>query len=224
MTLAPPPADYDGTPVRHALLRGTCLWHVHKRAYPAGSFNSVPSSPMFGGGRFDSTDDDRYPYWYAALDERTALAEILLRDLPYDRRGARALTREAVEGRRISGLTLTRDLDLVRLIDEVDLAAVAQDQWLVIATGHEYAQTRAWGHWLRGKAPWAHGFIWHSRRDHGRPVIVLFGDRCATAFGTDYEKKLLHEVSDLATDLDDKAGAEWLNGLLAPYRVAVSGL
>lgn len=222
MPLAPPPADYDGHPVRHVLRRGSCLWHVHGRVYPASGFKSALSSRLFGGGRFDATDEDRYPYWYAALDERTAVAEVLLRDLPYDQRGTRALTREAVAGRRISGLTLTRDLDLVSLIDEVDLAAVAQDQWLVVATGHEYVQTRAWGHWLRGAAPWAQGFIWSSRRDRGRSVIVLFGDRCATMFGTDYERNLLHEVSELAIDLDDKAGADWLNGLLEPYRVAVS--
>jgi RES domain len=222
VSLTRPPALYDGTPNRYSLRRGTCLWRVHKHEYSARAFKAVPSD-LFEGARFDSTDADPYPYWYAALDETTALAEVLLRELPYDERGTRALTHVALAGRQISGLTLTRDLELVSLIAEVDLAAVAQDQWLVSATGHEYAFTREWAHWLRSQAPWAHGFIWSSRRDRGRLAIILFGDRCAMTFGTAYEREVLHEIPELAVDLDDKAGAEWLNGLLAPYRVVIEG-
>lgn len=221
MPLMRPPAHYDGIPKRHTLRRGTCLWRVHKRVHSARAFNPVPSNALFGGARFDATEADRYPYWYAALDETTAVAETMLRDLHPDESGTRALTRGHVAERQISGLTLTRDLDLLSLITGEDLAAVAQDAWLVIASGHEYAQTRGWAHWLRGQAPWAHGFIWSSLRDRGGLAIILFGDRCAATFGTDYQRYLLHEVPELAVDLDDKAGAEWLNGLLQPYRVEV---
>lgn len=222
MPLTRPPANYDGTPNRHTLRRGTCLWRVHNRAYPARAFKSVPSDPLFDGARFDSTDADPYPYWYAALDETTAVAETLLRDLHPDERGTRLLTHGHVADRQISGLTLTCDLSLLSLITGQDLAAVAQDAWLVTASGHEYAQTRGWAHWLRSKAPWAHGFIWSSLRDRGGMAIILFGDRCVATFGTGYEKDLLHEVPELAVNLDDKAGVEWLNGLLEPYRVAVA--
>jgi RES domain len=221
VTTLAPPAYYRGTPSRHVLKRGTCLWRVHSRSYSAPTFKCRPSDGVFGGARFDSTPADVYPYWYAALTETTAVAETLLRDLPFNELGTRALSREAVTGRKISGLTLTRDLDLVSLVSGPDLAAVAQDYWLVTASGNEYAQTRAWAHWLRRQAGWAHGFLWSSLRDPAELAIILFGDRCADAFGRDYETRLLHEIPELTKDLDDKAGAEWLNGLLEPYRVEV---
>ena len=221
MPLTPPPAEYDGTPKRHVLSRGTCLWRIHRCADAAHNFRSKPSGVVFGGARFDSTDLDPYPFWYAALCETTAVAEVLLRDLHPDERGTRVLTRRAVAERRLAGLTLTQNLDLVSLIAGQDLAAVAQDAWLVTASGHEYAQTRAWAHWLRAQAPWAHGFIWESLRDRGGWAIILFGDRCAATFGASYEESLLHEVPELAVELGDKAGADWLNRLLQPWRVAV---
>lgn len=221
MPLTPPPAKYDGTPNHHVLGRGTCLWRIHDRARPAGTFKSMPSDPRFDGARFDSTDLDPYPFLYAAQSEITAVAEVLLRDLHPDERGTRVLPRRAVADRTLSGLTLTRNLDLVSLIGGQDLAAVAQDAWLVTASGYQYAQTRAWAQWLRGQAPWAHGFIWSSLRDRGGMAIVLFGDRCAASFGASYEGSLLHEVPEIAIDLDDKAGADWLNGILEPWRVTI---
>ena len=180
-----PPPHYDGTPNRYLLGRGTCLWRVHGRKYGARAFKGLPSDSLYGGGRFDATGADSYPFCYAALDETTALAEILLRDRPFDEAGYRTLPRAAVEGRQISGLTLTGDLELVSLISGQDLATVAQDEWLVTVKGHvEYARTRDWGHWLRKEAPWAHGLIWPSLRDRGGLAIILFGDRCASTFGS----------------------------------------
>jgi hypothetical protein len=217
-----PPPYYDGTPHRYSLGRGSCLWRVHDRKYCARSFKGVLADPLFGGARFDATEADRYPFYYGALDQGTALAETLFRDLHPDDRGRRVLTGAALMGRQISGLTLTRDLELVSLINGKDLAAIAQDAWLVTASGPEYAQTRGWGHWLRSQAKWAHGFIWDSLRDRSGLAIVLFGDRLAAAFGKDYERVLLHEVPELAIPLDDAAEAEWLNGLLEEYRVAVA--
>ena len=52
-------------------------------------------------------------------------------------------------------------------------------------------------------------------------AIVLFGDRLAAAFGSQYERVLLHEVPELAVDLDDGGSADWLEALLEPYRVTV---
>lgn len=224
MPMMAPPPRYDGTPNRYTLHRGSCLWRVHGRKYGARAFKDKSSDPLFGGGRFDATDADSYPFCYVALDETTAVAETLLRDLPWDDGGTRRLTRAAVDQRQVSGLTLICDLELVSLITGQDLAAVAQDDWLVTVKGPEYAQTRGWAHWLRRQAPWAHGFIWSSLRDRGGLAIVLFGDRCAATFGDKYERTLLHEIPELAVDLDDSAGAEWLNRRLAPYRTAVDYL
>jgi len=216
-----PPPYYDGTPHRYLLGRGSCLWRVHDRKYCARSFKAVLADPVFGGARFDATAADQYPFYYGALDQETALAETLFRDLHPDERGMRLLAGAALAGRQLSGLTLTRDLELVSLINGEALAAIGQDAWLVNASGSEYAQTRAWGHWLRSQAKWAHGFIWSSLRDPGRLAVVLFGDRLAAAFGQDYEQRLLHEVPELAMPLDDTAEGEWLNGLLTRYRVAI---
>jgi hypothetical protein len=218
---AKPPERYSGTPSRRPLRHGTCLWRVHGQAYDARSFNPRLSDTLFGGARFDATDDDRYPYYYAALDENTAIAEVMLRDLAPDDYGMRALPRTAVTGRKVSCLVLTKDLQLVSLVTGRDLGAIGQDAWLVTAPAHQYPQTRAWAHWLRDHATWAHGFVWSSLRDPGSMAVVLFGDRCAADFGPDYEHALLHEVPELAVKLDDKAGADWLNRVLEPYRVAI---
>jgi hypothetical protein len=56
--------------------------------------------------------------------------------------------------------------------------------------------------------------------------VVLFGDRCAAAAGgavsdPAFERRLLHEVGELAVDLDDGDGADYLNALLRPYRAEV---
>jgi hypothetical protein len=219
--LCPPPACYDGTPHRYLLRRGTCLWRVHDRKYQACAFNPNPADPLFGGARFDATPADQYPFSYLALDEETALSETLLRDRVPDEWGMRVVNWPAVAGRSLSGLALTRDIELVSLISGRDLAAIGQDGWLVITSGGEYAQTRAWAHWIRRQAPWAHGLVWSSLRDRGGLAVVLFGDRCAAAFGPGYEQDLLREIPELAVELDDDAGAGWLNTRLAPYRAVI---
>jgi hypothetical protein len=216
-----PPALYTGVPNRYRLRRGSCLWRVHHQKYDAWSFNTRPSDPLFGGGRFDATEKDQYVFCYAALEETTAVAEILLRDPPWNQYGECQLNRVAVAGRQLSGLTLTRDLELVSLISGQDLAAVSQDHWLVTSDGPQYAQTRGWAHWLRRQAPWTQGFIWPSLRDPGGRAIILFGDRCAAAFGDDYQRTLMQEIPELRVKLDSAAGVAWLNRRLEPYRTAV---
>lgn len=222
MPLAKPPTGYDGTPNRRVLHRGTCLWRVHSQKRCPWSFKDEQADRLFGGARFDATDDDLYPYYYATLGEETAIAETMLRDLVPDEEGMRAPSRQLVASRQLSGLTLTRDLELVSLVTGKDLAAIGQDAWLVTAPAHQYPQTRAWAHWLRGQAKWAHGLIWSSLRDPGSMTVLLFGDRCESDFGRDYARVLLHEVPELAVPLDDENGAAWINRLLAPYRAAIS--
>jgi len=217
-----PPVRYTGTPTRRPLRRGTCLWRVHSQARSPRSFKSSAADPLFGGARFDATNTDLYAYFYAALDENTAIAETLLRDLEPDEEGMRAIPRKLVTGRALSGLTLTKDLELVSLVTGQDLGSIGQDGWLINAPAREYPQTRAWAHWLRAQATWAQGFVWSSARDQGSLAVVLFGDRCAAGFGPDYARVLLHEVPELAVVLDDKDGAVWLNRLLEPYRAAIS--
>jgi len=224
MPIAEPPARFDGQPNRYLLRRGSCLWRVNSRPYSARSFKATPA-PMpaaaAGGARFDGSADDVYAFYYSALEEKTALAETLLRNLVPDEQGKRLVPLAALAGRQISGLTLTRDLNLISLISGEDLAAIGQDAWLVTSQGADYEHTRKWAHWLRQQAEWAHGFIWDSLRNRGGLAVVLFGDRCAEDFGHGYERILLHEVTDLTIDLDDKEGAAWLNDVLKNYRVTI---
>jgi hypothetical protein len=208
-----PPTRFDGSPAAYTLAAGTTLWRVHSRRYGPHQFNPCGRDDHFGGGRFDSVSSDPYPYYYASLTETTALTETLLRGLLFDDKGYRMLQRHAIEGRCVSAVRTTRPLFLVNLLTGTDLAAAAQDEWLIKAEGGAaYTQTRAVGRWLRGQAEWGQGFIWSSLRDPGSPTLVLFGDRCRDPF----EKGSGDQV-----DLDDEAGAKWLAAMLAPYRVTV---
>ncbi|QUH03381.1 RES family NAD+ phosphorylase [Saccharopolyspora erythraea] len=207
--LAPPP-KYAGTPVRHELPADAELWRVHSDEFDATSFRPGPSDDHFGGGRFDGTERDPYPGYYAALGAPTALMEFLARDLRVRDDGTRRVLRRKVAGRRISGVRTTRPLDLVSLLSGPHLAAVAQDEWLV--QSEEYGKTRRWASWIRQQAPWADGLIWLSKRDPEGRAVVLFGDRC----GPD----ALEPATSV--ELGTLEGAHYLNDVLDPYRVTVS--
>jgi hypothetical protein len=45
----------------------------------ADTFSPLVADVLFGGGRFDSTSADSYPFFYAGLTPQTALCEVLLR-------------------------------------------------------------------------------------------------------------------------------------------------
>jgi hypothetical protein len=208
-----PARKYRGSPNAYTLNAHERLWRVHSRKYAATEFNPLDSEEHFGGGRFDGTMQDPYPFFYAGETSPTALAEVFLRDeLRFNEWGYRILSRTAIRGRRISAVETVRPLRLISLRTGPDLAAVALSAWLVQG-GMEYGQTRAIAHWLREKAPWAQGLIWTSTIDLGRPSVVLFGDRC--------ESSALRELPSQAIDLDDEAGARWLNDMLAPYHTQV---
>jgi hypothetical protein len=192
---------------------GTQLWRVHRQDRSGCTFKTVTANPYYGGGRFDSTKDDPYPYLYAAPGAQTALLETLARGIPFNNNGERLLRRASIAGQRVSVIELVRDLTLISLLTTADLALACQDDWLIRCPAAEYPQTRNWGHWLRAQATWAQGFIWPSSRDLDGRNLILFGDRCATG--------ALREVSELAVDLDDAAGARWLNEQLGPVRIAV---
>jgi hypothetical protein len=179
MANALPPAAYGGTPARTVLPAGTVLFRVHQTAFPPASFNSSPSHRYYGGGRFDATGDDRYPYLYAGESVGVAIAETLLRDLPFDDTGIRQLPLAKISGRRISAVRMVADLDVVSLRSAADLGAVAQDPWLTTCAPSDYAQSRHWAHWIRSHAPAAAGYVWMSRREPTQQAFVLFGDRGA---------------------------------------------
>lgn len=215
-----PPLAYRGTPARTVLPAGTVLYRVHQKRFPAHSFNPVPSHRYYGGGRFDATDDDRYPYLYAGQSVDVAVAETLLRDLPPDDTGIRQLPQARIVGRRISAICTTADLDLVSLRTGADLGAVAQDTWLTWCDPRDYAQSRHWAHWIRHHAPTAAGYVWLSRREPGLHAYVLFGDRIlASALATCTDPHVPH--GDEA-DFDTSRGRRGLRNRLNQYNVALS--
>ncbi|TDC70793.1 RES domain-containing protein [Actinomadura sp. GC306] len=213
MPPTPPPATAQVDPARAALPAGTVLWRVHRGTRSAETFNPVPADGQFGGGRFDATRDDPYPFLYAGFRPETALLESLVRSVPFNERGVRHLRRAALTGLVLSSVRTTADLDLISLRDSAELAAACQDEWLVTADPPEYPRTRRWGHWLRDRADWGQGLIWPSRRDLGNPAAVLFGDRTPPG--------LLKPGDEQPLPLDDAAGAAHLNALLAPFRIHV---
>lgn len=211
-----PPERPQGTPTKATLPRGTTLYRVHSGRRDAAAFNPRPAHCLYGGGRFDGTSCDPYPYLYAGVGTAAAVCETLLRSLPFDPDGGpRLLPRVSVEHRRLSTLRLAADTDVVSLTTARDLAAVHQDSWLVHTEASEYAYTRDWAHWIRGHTgPWAKGLVWASKRDPGDRAVVLFGDRCPP--GT------VEVVEDGVVDFGTEDGQEWLNSLLEPYFVRIA--
>lgn len=212
MPLGPVPFGRTAVPRLRTVPAGTVLWRVTREPAADGSRAATPT-PLFWpgyhertrnrprlGGRFDPCPDDDYGYCYAALDDLTALAETLLRDVSFDGPG-RSLPAEDIRDRRLALLETRRELSLISLVSFEDLAAAWQDTWLLHAEEDQYAMTRCWGHWLRRCAGTADGIVWRSKRNPDGLAVLLFQDRCESAI----------EPSSLGyRRLDDEAGLDWL--------------
>ncbi|GII61459.1 hypothetical protein Skr01_15440 [Sphaerisporangium krabiense] len=205
-----PPVDYDGHP--HALLlpAGSVLWRVHSRHRPAEAFK--PYRREYALGRFDGGDDDPYGTLYLASDEVTAVAEVLMRGLPYGRTGHRFVPYDAVRGRRLSAVRVTAELRLIDLVRGAALGAVCQDDWLIYCAESEFDKTRRWASWLRAQDGLAAGMMWTTRRNLVNRSVVLFADRGAA----------LEPASLPAVDLDSGPGLDWLNEHLRQFRTSVN--
>jgi hypothetical protein len=215
-----PPAHYVGDPIRWTLPAGTRLSRIHDVAWDVLAFNPTVVDRHWGGGRFDATHDDPYGYIYAGTSDPVAVSEALLRDVPFDDAGARILPKASLKSRRFGWLAPRVPLDLVSLRSGEDLAAVAQDTWLVHAPSRDYGFTRRWGHQIRRWAPWARGFVWYSRREPDGLAFVFFDDRCpADAFEA---VTAAIPVPPSESRLDVGAGTVYVRQLLERYRVTVS--
>lgn len=201
---------------------GTVLYRVHQKRFPADSYNPVPSHRYYGGGRFDSTKDDRYPYLYAGETVDVAIAETLLRDLIPNDSGVRQLPVARIAGRRISAIRVQQKLEIVSLRSGTDLGAVSQDMWLTSCDPHDYAQTRHWGHWIRAQASLAQGYAWLSRREPGLSAYVLFGDRIPAGVIASCSDPAV--PAGAAANFDSARGRQDLRNRLSRYGVAVSRL
>lgn len=185
-----PPSTCPGTPVIATLPAGASLYRAHSSAFASTAFNPTKADTPLKGGRFDSNDGS-YAYLYAGQDFATAIAAILIRDLPSGPSPPRIIPRVKVRDLRLSELRVARPLQLVSLRG-ADLGHVGQDAWLTKCSADQYTETRAWAREIRRWVPAAQGMIWRSFRDEDRFAYVLFGDRVGS--GT------LIELSSIAAD------------------------
>ncbi len=216
MTRQAPPSRYAGAPAAHTLPAGTVLSRVHQVEYGATEFNPVGSDVLFGGGRFDSTKEDPYPYLYGADGDDAAVAETLLRDVDANDRGARFLPKTYWRNRQLSRLRTTMPLPLITIRTGRDLGAIGQDTWLTTSNANDYPQTRAWAHWLREIDPNSCGLVWYSKREPATEALVLFGDRCPPNAIEAADGPLLG-----ACVFGKPDGYDRLKAILANYRVSI---
>jgi hypothetical protein len=218
-----PPKGVTAQPRFVELPAGSFLWRVTRQPGPAAGGPASPFRPLPDpadydprkSGRFDPTPECLYSYCYAALDDLTALCEVLLRDVGFSA-PSRYLLKAEVIGRRLSLLETRAPLWLVSLADAADLAAACQDSWLIHTERPDYRITQRWAHWLRdSSAPGGDGpagLMWPAKREPGGRAVLLFGDRCAKAVVcSSFGERLL----------DDEAGLKWLNLRLALLRTKV---
>lgn len=214
-----PPSRFRGTPHSFRIAAETRLVRIHDAAFGVTEFNPLIARSDLRGGRFDSTAEDPYPFLYAALDERAAVSEALLRDLPFDEHGVRLLPRARLADLRIGWMRTTVDLRLVDLRSGRALAAVNQDTWLTQGPSSGYSMTRQWAAAIRSWAPWCDGLIWRSRREPEGFAVVLFGDRMQRGAiqSTDDPTPLPVDGRSLASG----PGARYLEQILSEYSVAL---
>ena len=221
-----PPKDVDPQPRYVELPAGSFLWRIITqpsadslvRGGPVSPFRAFSADPASYdarfSGRFDPTPECVYSYCYAAMDDLTAIAEVLLRNIGFTG-PSRPLARCQVKDKRLAILETSKPLWLVSLVDAADLAAACQDSWLVHAEAADYRITQRWAHWLReGCAPDGRGpagLVWPSKRAPGGQVVLLFGDRCADAV----------VYSSLGHRQLDGDGLDWLNLRLSLLRTKV---
>lgn len=209
MPYYPPPTHYSGTPHRYLLPINTKLWRIHSQKSDATEFTPHGSARRLYRGRFDGVPTDPYPAYNAGLEPSSFVADILLRGIPVSDKPYRTVRRVRVIGQRATAMRTTVELSVVSLLSTPDLAGVAQDRWLIAADECEYGRVGEWASWIRGKAPWAQGFIWPAGQDSVQQLVVLFGDRCTQSL---FNPKPYYQV-----DLDSANGAAFLNGILVRH-------
>ncbi|MFD0355350.1 RES family NAD+ phosphorylase [Streptomyces sp. NPDC127110] len=195
---------------------GTELWRVHKSKYGPAQFNPTLADLHFNGGRFEGTVLDPYRSLYVADTALTAVAESVLRSVPWNG-DRRQIPYANVHDRTLSVLRTTRELTLVSLLEEKDLAAVRQTANL-LDDERSYPMARRWTSEIRAQAPDAMGLVWQSRRNRPRHAMVLFHDRFDDCHCNALEVVPGRGIADLGS----REGIEEVNGLLDPLQAEVS--
>lgn len=168
----PPPAELE--PVVEAWPVGKPLLRLYERRWGPFGFNPTDASgrfrPVYDSGRV-------VPTAYAADDEETALAEVLLRgvDALSDGRPPR-LYRKEVEGIEMVRLLPTREISLARMngpgLTRLELLRTQ----LIDLYPPDYAYTAVWAQALYDCPADLAGISWTSRQnDSGRAVVLWQG-------------------------------------------------
>lgn len=177
-----PPAPHPPTVRAEAAGR---WWRIHpfntaSDKYRADRFNDSGQ----GDARFSPLHDDAgnvIPTLYAAKSRRTAIAEILLHDLPTPSTGHLvdwdALS-DPARHLHLSEIDLPA-LQLAALTTFGLKAAGLEVDDLIGGDAPEYPRTRQWARWLHDHMPAVHGLFWMSRRDNEHACVVLFEHRLA---------------------------------------------
>ena len=174
LTVPPPPtARPPGEPRTASLPSGTRFWRVHAPPRTADSFNPTAQPSFLDGGWFDSLDGS-FSYAYLGDQPSTAIVETVCRDLPLG--GApRIVPRKKLTGRRMSQVTVTRDLTVL-VVHGAGLTHVGAGLWLTKSEADQYEITRAWANALRLWFPRVDGFQYRPRHDEDAFAWVLFDD------------------------------------------------
>ena len=214
-----PHARYEGTPSLFRLPAGTVLTRLHSAEFEVTDFNPTVAEDAIQGGRFDATPEDEYAFLYAAGDDATAVSEALLRDIPGDDRGMRALLTTRLHGVRIGWIRTSQELQLVSLRSGTDLAAIGQNPWLTTASADEYGMTRLWASAIREWAPWAQGLTWRSRREPEGFAYILFADRCPVRCLEEAVRGMPLQLAE--RNIGSGFGRLYVDEILTRYRVSL---
>ena len=179
MSPSHPPSGYFQPNIMQ-LPAGSKLIRIHSSQYEATAFRTLnqPSSEITVGGRFDPSDEDNFDFLYAASDDETAAAEVLMRDLHVLPSTRQFIPLNTLNDKFISCFETIVDLPLVTLRTDADLKAVGQDRWLTTSPASDYPRTRLWASAIRKRTPQAAGLTWRSRRNPPGDCYVFFSDRC----------------------------------------------
>ena len=179
MSPSHPPSGYFQPNIMQ-LPPGSTLIRIHSSQYEATAFRILnqPSSEITVGGRFDPSDEDNFGFLYAASDDETAAAEVLMRDLHVLPSTRQFIPLKTLDNNSISCVETRVDLPLVTLRTDADLKVIGQDRWLTTSPASDYPLTREWASAIREWEPEAAGMTWRSKRNPPGDCYVFFLDRC----------------------------------------------
>lgn len=159
------------------------VWRCHRfnpatGRYKPSQFNAGGTGDARFSPIFDSAGNV-IPTMYAATEARTAIAEVVLHDMPSPSSGHIFDATQAMdpsEGNMVSSVKLPA-LKLVPLTSFGLQAVGLTVPELIGGNSDRYPSTRAWARWIHENIPAVQGLYWMSRRDDENGCMVLFGDR-----------------------------------------------